>query len=261
MSGDQRVKLDKLPKLVRIQLRADQYDELQGRLEKDQGAGARVRRRQPLHARPGALLQRGWPTSKGSEFPDEYVIVGGHLDSWDGAQGAQDNGTGVATTLEAARLIAHSGVKPRRTLRFLLFGGEEQGLFGSEFYVKEHKDQLEKTSIVLIHDGGGSVLRGITPNYRMLPDFERVFAPLAGADPRFPFEVREVEGLQNSGDSDHAPFIQAACRASSGTRARKATITSTTRSTTPSRPSIPTSRSSRRAWWRWPRWASPTSTI
>src|SRR5207237_526123 len=64
----------------------------------------------------------------GTEKPDELVIVGGHLDSWDGATGATDNGTGVATTLEAARLLTKAGAKPKRTIRFMLWSGEEQGL-------------------------------------------------------------------------------------------------------------------------------------
>ncbi len=60
---------------------------------------------------------------KGSEKPDELVIVGGHIDSWDGATGTTDNGTGVATTLEAARLLTKAGAKPRRTIRFMLWSG------------------------------------------------------------------------------------------------------------------------------------------
>jgi hypothetical protein len=114
--------------------------------------------------------------------------------------------------MEAARLIAASGAKPRRTIRFLLFGGEEQGLYGSRFHVKEHAEALERTSVVFVHDGGGTVLRGVSVTEPMAADFERVFAPLAHSDARFPFTVRVlpgVEGLPNSGDSDHAPFIRA----------------------------------------------------
>src|SRR5207244_12529050 len=61
---------------------------------------------------------------------EEYVVLGAHLDSWDLGQGTTDNGTGTCAVLEAARILAHCGTPPRRTIRFVLFTGEEQGLFG-----------------------------------------------------------------------------------------------------------------------------------
>jgi Zn-dependent M28 family amino/carboxypeptidase len=67
---------------------------------------------------------------RGSEHPEQVIVVGGHLDSWDLADGSTDDGTGVATTLGAAKAIKMSGFKPRRTIRFVLFTGEEQGLGG-----------------------------------------------------------------------------------------------------------------------------------
>ena len=64
---------------------------------------------------------------RGTEKPDEVVLIGGHLDSWDLGTGATDNGTGTMAVLEAARALKASGVKPKRTIRFVLFSGEEQG--------------------------------------------------------------------------------------------------------------------------------------
>jgi hypothetical protein len=145
---------------------------------------------------------------RGSEFPQEYVIVQGHIDGWDGAQGACDNGTGVATTLEAARLLSGLGIAPRRTIRFVLYSGEEQGLFGSRGYVRRHEEELERISIVLNHDNGTNFLRGIGPTSAMLADFEEVFAPIQELDPERPFELRVSPGL-TPGPSDHAPFIEA----------------------------------------------------
>src|SRR5256884_9253934 len=75
---------------------------------------------------------------RGSERPGQVVIVGAHLDSWDLGTGATDNGTGSIATLEAARIIAQSGLKPKRTVRFILFTGEEQGLIGSREYAQAH---------------------------------------------------------------------------------------------------------------------------
>jgi hypothetical protein len=91
---------------------------------------------------------------RGSERPEEIVILGAHLDSWDLGTGATDNGTGVAAVLEAARALAKCGVKPKRTIRFVLFTGEEEGLLGSRAYVKSHESELPKISAVLIHDSG-----------------------------------------------------------------------------------------------------------
>ncbi len=144
----------------------------------------------------------------GAEFPDQYVIVQAHLDGWDGAEGAQDNGTGVATTLEVARLFTEAGIRPRRTIRFVLYSGEEQGLYGSRGYVRDHADELERTSIVLNHDQGANYLRGIQATEAMYPTFERVFAPVADLDPARPFEVEPVDGI-TGGASDHAPFVEA----------------------------------------------------
>src|SRR5215470_4677783 len=79
---------------------------------------------------------------RGREHPEQILVVGGHLDSWDLAQGTTDNGSGTATTLGAADTIKRTGERPRRTIRFVLFTGEEQGLDGSLTYMKEHKDEL-----------------------------------------------------------------------------------------------------------------------
>jgi hypothetical protein len=97
----------------------------------------------------------------GREKPDEYVVLGAHLDSWDLGSGTTDNGTGSSVVLEAARILAKSGVQPRRTIRFVLFSGEEQGLFGSDAYVKAHKDELARTSMCVIHDTGTGKVVGV----------------------------------------------------------------------------------------------------
>ena len=145
----------------------------------------------------------------GTEFPDEYVIVGGHIDSWDGATGTCDNGTGCSTTLEAARILMKSGVKPRRTIRFMLWSGEEQGLFGSKEYVKAHPDLMKRVSAVLVHDGGTNYLSGLSVTKAMKPDVDGALAPLIGLDPAMPFAIREVAGLRRGGGSDHDSFLAA----------------------------------------------------
>ncbi len=91
---------------------------------------------------------------RGTEHPEQVIVVGGHLDSWDLADGATDDGCGVATTLGAAKAIKLSGFKPKRTIRFVLFTGEEQGLLGSIAYTKMHKDELPNHVAALILDNG-----------------------------------------------------------------------------------------------------------
>ena len=97
---------------------------------------------------------------RGSEHPEQVIVVGGHLDSWDLADGATDDGCGVATTLGAAKAIKLSGFKPKRTIRFVLFTGEEQGLLGSLAYTKMHKDEMANhVAAVILDNGQGPVVR------------------------------------------------------------------------------------------------------
>lgn len=96
----------------------------------------------------------------GTDLSDEVVIVAAHLDSWDLATGATDNGTGVVVALEVLRALAASGLRPRRTLRVVLFSGEEQGLLGSRVYVADHAAELLKVQAVLVDDGGAGRMTG-----------------------------------------------------------------------------------------------------
>jgi len=141
----------------------------------------------------------------GTEKPDEAVILGAHLDSWDLGTGATDNGTGSMAVLEAARALQKLGVKPKRTIRFVLFSGEEQGLNGSKAYVQAHKDELGRISGVLVHDSGtGKVLTiGLMANYNARETMDRVLYALAE-----PVGIVEPS-LRSEGGSDHVPFDQA----------------------------------------------------
>lgn len=99
---------------------------------------------------------------RGSDHPDEVVLLGAHLDSWDLATGGTDNGTGAIAVLEAARILEAAGVKPKRTIRFVLFAGEEEGLFGSQAYAEAHKKELPKFQAVLVLDNGTGRITGMT---------------------------------------------------------------------------------------------------
>jgi carboxypeptidase Q len=91
---------------------------------------------------------------RGREKPDESVILGAHLDSWEFGTGALDNGCNAAMVIEAARAIKATGLLPRRTIRFVLFGGEEQGTVGSYEYVKAHRAEMDKIRAMITFDAG-----------------------------------------------------------------------------------------------------------
>ncbi|HJV23331.1 MAG TPA: M20/M25/M40 family metallo-hydrolase [Holophagaceae bacterium] len=140
---------------------------------------------------------------RGTEKPEEIVLLGAHLDSWDLGTGATDNGTGSVAVVEALRALIASGVKPKRTIRVALFSGEEQGIFGSKAYVKAHAAELANHQAVLIHDLGTGQVRGFAMQGRedLRPYFAKAIAPLQEQG------VRELP-LEASEDSDHAPFVE-----------------------------------------------------
>jgi carboxypeptidase Q len=136
--------------------------------------------------------------------PGETVLVGGHFDSWDWGEGAQDDGVGVAAILEAARILKSLGIRPRRTIRFAFFSGEEQGLLGSRAYIERHSSELDALRAVLIMDSGAQQPRGFQIQGRS--DVEaatrRLLAPLASLG---------AAGVSLEADftMDHAPFLAA----------------------------------------------------
>ena len=145
----------------------------------------------------------------GTLWADEVVIVCAHLDSWDGpgSQGTVDNGTGSSVTMEAARILAAAGVQPKRTIRFILWTGEEQGLLGSEAYVAAlSEEERARISAVFVDDGGTNYeggLNGLSAMQTMLMD---AVAPVNAAFPDMTVAVKVVEDMTEDGGSDHASF-------------------------------------------------------
>ncbi|HWE40344.1 MAG TPA: M20/M25/M40 family metallo-hydrolase [Isosphaeraceae bacterium] len=139
----------------------------------------------------------------GTDKPDEVVIIGGHLDSWDLGTGATDNGTGTMAVLEAARALKAAGAKPKRTIRFILFSGEEEGLHGSKAYVKAHEKELDKISAVLVHDTGTGRVKsiGLLGRYDLREDLDKVVAPFQR---ELNLDELSMRGL--GGGTDHASF-------------------------------------------------------
>ena len=139
---------------------------------------------------------------RGSENPDEFVILGAHLDSWELGTGALDNGCNAALVVDALRAIKASSVKPRRTIRFILFSGEEQGLIGSRLYAYSHRAELDKAAGVIIYDSGTGKTTGFSIGGRkdIYYAAKDLIAPLAQ------FDVKELKTTMEWG-TDHFDFM------------------------------------------------------
>jgi carboxypeptidase Q len=127
---------------------------------------------------------------KGSELPNEVVIFGAHLDSWNLGTGALDNGCNAALVIDTARAIKASGVRPRRTMRFILFSGEEQGMFGSLAYVRAHRKELDNVVAEVVLDAGDGAITGFSTGGRK--DVDAALAPLLK-----PFSTRKAMEITN----------------------------------------------------------------
>jgi carboxypeptidase Q len=97
---------------------------------------------------------------RGREKPDEFVLLGAHLDSWELGTGALDDGCNAAMVIDAARVVHASGVVPRRSIRFALFTGEEQGMLGSWAYARAHRPELDRMAAAVIFDAGIGAVTG-----------------------------------------------------------------------------------------------------
>jgi hypothetical protein len=204
-----------LPADLEVSIRRSDYDWMNSRL----ADGAEVHARFDLPHRIGAGPVPVYNTIAeipGRVRPDEVVIVSAHLDSWDGpgSQGTLDNGTGSAVVLEAARLLAEAGARPDRTIRFVLWTGEEQGLLGSEGYVESlSEDERSRISAVFVDDGGTNYEGGLPAADHMV---EYLAAATAAVNGVFYSEtdgeylnvnIRPTgEKIQTHGGSDHASF-------------------------------------------------------
>ena len=145
----------------------------------------------------------------GTKYPDEYVIMGGHLDAVDVATGGVDDGSGATPAMEAARLIMKAGGKPQRTIIVALWAAEEFGLLGSKSWVEENKDKLDRISNYFNRDGGPTVANSLRVPEAMYDDFEKVCEPLNDINPDFPFTLSKAEPRrrpERAGGSDHAYF-------------------------------------------------------
>jgi carboxypeptidase Q len=174
-------------------------------LERQIIAGASPRVEGRVENTIGRVPVQQWNTVaeiRGGERPGQVVILGAHLDSWDLGTGTTDNGTGSMVVLEAARALARSGLTPKRTIRFILFSGEEEGLLGSRAYAAAHAAEADSIQAVMVLDNGTGAIRGqALQNHPELEALWHAFlAPVAslGAD--------SVRNASKSG-TDHLSFL------------------------------------------------------
>jgi carboxypeptidase Q len=139
---------------------------------------------------------------RGTQNPEQIVVVGGHLDSWDLASGATDNGCGSSVTLGAAEAIMKSGFKPRRTIRFVLFTGEEEGLLGSLAYTKTHQNEMANHVAAVVLDFGQGPVTGFQMggHYDLIPEMQKFAGALQA------FGNLDVDDEAEFG-TDTGPFI------------------------------------------------------
>ena len=142
---------------------------------------------------------------RGREKPDEVVVIGAHLDSWDVGQGAHDDGAGVVTMMEAAHLLERLGLQPRRTIRVVLFTNEENGGHGGKQYAKDHEAELPKHVLAMESDSGGFSPRGWTINHADADAKKRMRARVADIETLLaPLGMRRVS--EDGGGADISPM-------------------------------------------------------
>ncbi len=146
---------------------------------------------------------------KGTEKPDEYIILSAHIDSWDAGTGATDNATGVITMMETARILKKLYPNPKRTIIVGLWGSEEQGLNGSRAFVSAHKDKMPKVQALFNQDNGTGRIVNVS-GQGFLHSYDYLGRWFAAAPRDLTKDIKYTfPGFPGGGGSDHAPFVAA----------------------------------------------------
>jgi len=190
---------DSFPKIPAFAVGLRDADRLAERLKAD-ARGVSVFMRSGAHMLPDTPAHNVIGELKGAEFPDQYITVGGHLDSWDPAEGAQDDGAGCVQSIEVLRALKAIGYRPRHTIRVVLFANEENGGRGGRKYAEAAKDAGEKHLLGLESDNGGFTPRAFTLS---LPD-DKLAAIQPWVGLLKPYGVYELE--RGGGGSDVNPM-------------------------------------------------------
>jgi cyclophilin family peptidyl-prolyl cis-trans isomerase len=189
---------DALPTLCDIKLVDSQYNEIKSLVQKNEEVILQFEIRNFF--KPGPIKYYNViGTLPGTKYPKEYVVLGAHLDSYDIATGAIDNGSGVTTMLEAVNLLTKAGAKPKRSIMIQLYASEEQGLVGSKSWVSRNKKLLDKISLVINKDSGTNPAVSIGVTKAMFDDMKKIAEPIETAGLKYPFSITEVPPFRRAG--------------------------------------------------------------
>lgn len=207
--GFMQLEIEKISPIVSAIVRRSDYDAINSRLADGEEAVVEFDLQHTFTAGPIPVFNTIGEIP-GTELPDEVVIISAHLDSWDGpgSQGTVDNGTGSCVTIEAARILTAAGVKPKRTIRFILWSGEEQGLLGSKAYVQSlSEEERSKISAVFVDDSGTNQQASLTCAATMETMLRQAVEPMNYAFPDVPIRLNVQPRMPSRGGaSDHSSF-------------------------------------------------------
>ncbi len=179
---------EQLPNLPEITLLDTQYDEIKAMVESGQEVELEFEIRNGFKMGPVKYYNIiAW--LPGTDYPDETIILSGHFDTVAGATGAVDCGNGCTPAMEAIRLIAKAGGKPKRTIMVHLFAAEEIGIIGSQAWLRQHPSSIPKIAININRDGSPGAVIGATVPQSWYEDFKKITKPLTDLNQEFPFSL------------------------------------------------------------------------
>jgi len=200
---------EELPELPDIKLLDTQYDKVRALVEEGETVEMEFDIRNWFQMGP-IKYHNIVGVIPGTTYPDEYVILGGHFDSFDGGTGGVDDGSGFSPGMEALRLIAAAGGAPKRSIAMILFAAEENGLVGSQAWVRDHPELHDNIVTMINRDYRPDAITGATVPATWYADMEQITAPLKELNPRWPFELMQNDypSLKpaSPGGSDHSSF-------------------------------------------------------
>jgi cyclophilin family peptidyl-prolyl cis-trans isomerase len=179
---------DKLPVLPDIKLAENQYNEIKGLVEKGERVELEFDIRNWFKMGP-VKFHSVVATLRGTTFPDEYIVLGGHFDCFSGGTGGIDDGSGFSPGMEAIRLIKAAGGQPKRSIIVMLFAAEESGLVGSQTWLKRHPEMQPKIMMMINRDGSPSAITGASVPETWYADFQKITAPLINLNAKWPFKL------------------------------------------------------------------------
>ncbi|MCJ7628393.1 MAG: M20/M25/M40 family metallo-hydrolase, partial [Longimicrobiales bacterium] len=186
------VSWDQLPELPDIKLQDTQYDEIRSKVEMGEAVELEFDIRNWFKMGP-IKYHNIVGVIPGTTYPDEYVILGGHFDSFDGSTGGVDDGSGFSPGMEAIRLIKAAGGAPKRSIAMILFAAEENGLVGSQAWLADNPEVHSKIVTMINRDGSPSAITGAVVPSAWYADMERIAEPLLELNPKWPFSLGQSD--------------------------------------------------------------------